>query len=209
MILTSIRHPQGNLVERVNRELARCFRTFPPEKKHDSWYNCIDEIEKIFNESYHDTIEITPHKALLRKKPDRIWEKWIPQIRSNKNQNHRTELKRMIREKIKTKGEKRNARINKDKIGLTFQPGDLVLVKACNIANATAGKVTKFLALYEGPYKVKKSVARNTYILSNTETGCERGQLSAVDLKPYRTEHHARMGVTSQGGGSGSNESSA
>ena len=34
MILTSIRHPQANIVERINRELARCFRTFLPEDKH-------------------------------------------------------------------------------------------------------------------------------------------------------------------------------
>ena len=68
MILTSIRHPQANMVERVNRELARCFRTFLPENKHDSWYNWIDEIETIFNESYRDTIEINPHEALLGKK---------------------------------------------------------------------------------------------------------------------------------------------
>ena len=31
MILTSIRHPQANMVERVNRELAKCFRTLLPE----------------------------------------------------------------------------------------------------------------------------------------------------------------------------------
>ena len=96
----------------------------------------------------------------------------------------------MIREKIKTKEEKRNARTNKDEIGLTFHSGDLVLVKACNVANAAAGKVAKFLALYEGPYKVKKRIARNTYILCNTETERERGQFHAVDLKPYRTDHH-------------------
>ena len=39
---------------------------------------------------------------------------------------------------------------------LTFQPRDLVLVRACNVASAAAGKVTKFLFLYEGPYEVKK-----------------------------------------------------
>ena len=36
MILTSIRHPQANMVERVNRKLARFFRTFLREDKHDS-----------------------------------------------------------------------------------------------------------------------------------------------------------------------------
>ena len=115
----------------------------------------------------------------------------------------------MIREKIKTKGEKRKASINKDKIGLTFQPGDLVLVKAGNVANAAAGKVVKFVALYEGPYKVKKSIARNTYILSNTETERERGQFHAVDLKQYPTDHHSGVGVASQGRGRNTDESSA
>ena len=38
----------------------------------------------------------------------------------------------------------------------------LVLIKVCNIANSAADKVGKFLALYEGPYKVKKEIALNT-----------------------------------------------
>ena len=67
MILTSIQHRQANMVEIKNQELARCFRTLLPENKHDSWYNWIEEIETIFNESYHDTIEMTPHEALLGK----------------------------------------------------------------------------------------------------------------------------------------------
>ena len=139
------------MVERVNRELARCFRTLLPENKHDSWYNWIEEIETIFNESYHDTIEVTPHEALFGNKPSRIWEKLILQIDSIKIPSNQSEFIQITRERIKTKGEKRNARVNRDKNELTFQPGDLVLVKACNVANAAAGKVAKFLALYEGP----------------------------------------------------------
>ena len=79
------------------------------------------------------------------------------------------ELTRIIREKITTKGEKRKARVNKDKTVLTFQTGDLVLVKACNVANAAAGKVAKFLALYEGPYQIKKRIALNTYIVTSNK----------------------------------------
>ena len=52
----------------------------------------------------------------------------------------------------------------------TFQPGDLVLVRACIIASTAAGMVAKFVSLYEGPYKVKKRISRNTYILINIET---------------------------------------
>ena len=85
--------------------------------------------------------------------------------------------------------------MNKDKSELTFQPYDLVLVKACNVANAAADKVAKFLALYEDPYKVKKRVARNTYILSNTQIERERGIFHAANLKPYRTERQAGVGI--------------
>ena len=118
------------------------------------------------------------------------------------------ELVQIIRERIQTKGERRNARLNKDKIGLTFQVGDLVLVKACKVSNAAVGKVAKFLAIYEGPYQVKRKIARNTYILSNMKTGKERGQFHAVDLKPYQRDPGEIEGVTGQGGGNNEKDSS-
>ena len=68
------------------------------------------------------------------------------------------------------------------------------------MANAAARKAAKLLALYEGPYEVKKRIARNTYILRNTETERERGQFLAADLKLYRADHHTGVGVTRQGG---------
>ena len=91
----------------------------------------------------------------------------------------------MVREKIRTKGEKQIARLNKDKRGITFAEGEQVLVRACNVANTAAGRVAKFLALYEGPYTVKKKIAQNTYILTNTNTHRERGQFHAPDFKHY------------------------
>ena len=194
MILTSICYPQANMVERVNRELARCFRTLLPENRHDTWYNWIGEIETILNESYHETTKITPHEALRGQRPRRIWERWIPQAEYNTNRNDRTELIRIIRERIRNEGERRKARLNKDKIGLTFQPGDLVLVRACNVANTAAGKVAKFLALYEGPYRIKEKIARNTYILSDMNTERERGQFHAMSLKPYHTKDARAVG---------------
>ena len=72
MILTSIRHPQANMVERVNRELARLFRTLLPGNKHNTWYNWLQEIETILNESHHNTTETAPQEALFGVKPKRI-----------------------------------------------------------------------------------------------------------------------------------------
>ena len=71
------------------------------------------------------------------------------------------------------------------------------MVRACNVANAAAGKVAKFLALYEGPYNMKKRIARNIYILSDVNTEQERGQFHSMSLKPYHTNNDgAGVGVT-------------
>ena len=42
------------------------------------------KIETILNESYHDTIEMTPHEALKGEKPTRFWEKLMPLIKQPK-----------------------------------------------------------------------------------------------------------------------------
>ena len=71
-----------------------------------------------------------------------------------------------------------------------------MLVKACHVSNEAIGKVAKFLSLYEGPYKVKMKIARNTYILSNLKTDRKRGLFHAVDMKPYLTGDAAGVGIS-------------
>ena len=83
-----------------------------------------------------------------------------------------------------------------------------MLVKACNVANAAAGKVAKFLSQNEGPYDVKNRIARNTQVLSNTKTDRERGVFHTANLKPYRTERQAGLGLTREEGESSKNDSS-
>ncbi|XP_033218356.1 uncharacterized protein LOC117173822 [Belonocnema kinseyi] len=57
MILTSIRHPQANMVERSDH--------------HNGWFYQIENIETLLNESYNDTTEVNPHEALWGRKPKR------------------------------------------------------------------------------------------------------------------------------------------
>ena len=42
----------------------------------------------------------------------------------------------------------------------------------------------KFFYIYEGPYAIKKKIAKDTYILINEE-GKEKGQFHTKSLKPY------------------------
>ena len=65
-IFSSIRHSQSNLVERVHRELSRFFRTFVKER-HTGWAKYLDVIQKIINETHHETTSFTPIKLHLNK----------------------------------------------------------------------------------------------------------------------------------------------
>ena len=58
-ILTSIRRPQGNLAERVNREIVKMFRIYC-HKDQSKWPEFLPFFETAINESYHDTTEYTP-----------------------------------------------------------------------------------------------------------------------------------------------------
>ena len=72
------------MVERAKRKLARFFRTFLPINEHKSWYNYVEKIEIILNESYHDTIEMTPYEALKGEKPICFWKELVPLIQEPK-----------------------------------------------------------------------------------------------------------------------------
>lgn len=183
-ILTSIRHPQANMVERVNRELARFYRTFLDTDSHKKWVSITPRIEAILNESYHDTIGMSPHEALKGKRPERFWNELIP-IHWRDPELEEQERINIIWERIKTKGEKRMERKNKNKENYLYKEGQMVLVKACNISNAASGRIAKFMALYEGPYRVQERTSLNTYVLHHPHNGKERGHYHAQDMKPY------------------------
>ena len=56
---TSIRHPCANIVERTNKELGRLFRALI-KVKHTEWFNKVPIIQRILNETHHETTGFTP-----------------------------------------------------------------------------------------------------------------------------------------------------
>ena len=81
--LTSIRHPQANMVERANRVLSKFFKILLDNLKHSSWYDKLQIIEDIINETHHDTTEFTPMELMMKRKPRRFWGKWLPKPRAD------------------------------------------------------------------------------------------------------------------------------
>ena len=71
-VFSSIRHPQSNIVERVNKELGRFFRTLIGEN-HGAWLRYLNLIQRCINETHHETTDVTPMELHLGMKPTRFW----------------------------------------------------------------------------------------------------------------------------------------
>lgn len=110
-ILTSIRYPQANMVQRVNREITRLFRTLSPPEKHSTWFTQLENMKKIMNESYHNTTETTPYEAVWDRKPVRWWEQFITDTPPH-HQANRQEKIVITREGITNRREKLSNNIN-------------------------------------------------------------------------------------------------
>ena len=87
--------------------------------------------------------------------------------------------------RIKRKREAHAVKENAKARGSRYKVGDLVLVKACNLSNATDNLTAKFLTLYEGPYIIEEQRGPSTFLLTNPNTGEKRGVFHATNFRPY------------------------
>ena len=70
----------------------------------------------------------------------------------------------------------------------TYQTGELVLVKAYNISDKMLGRSAKCMAVFEGPYIVKKLIRNSTAVIVDPQTNMERGMFHVNDSKKYWTD---------------------
>ena len=183
--LTSIRHPQSNMVERVNRELSKFFRILLKEFRHSSWYDKVKIIENILNEAHHDTTELTPMELMLKKKPIRFWKMWLPTTSQNQESTYVQKLVR-AKNRIREKGLKRANKTDMNKKMENYQQGDKVLVKAYNLSDKSLKRTAKFMAVFEGPYIIGKIIREGTYVIEHPKRRRERGIFHASDLRRYQ-----------------------
>ncbi|XP_043472740.1 uncharacterized protein LOC122505295 [Leptopilina heterotoma] len=182
-VFSSIRHPQGNIVERIHRKLSRFFRTLT-NGRHNSWWNWVKIIEDCINETHHEITEFTPVELYLKKKPKRVWEKWLnlPLIPEDLDYERKLEL---AYDNICKKGKKRADKFNISHKLSEFKVGDQVLLKLLNKSDKENKIIAKFLQVYEGPYEIKKVVKKGTYILWDPKSKIEKGMYHSQDLKKY------------------------
>lgn len=72
------------------------------------------------------------------------------------------------------------------------QLGDKLLLVAHNVSDAAQNIISKFCALYEGPFKITRKIGKTTYELSDCQNKTKiRGIFNIRQLKRYHSDNLA------------------
>lgn len=181
---TAIRNPCTNIAERWNRQLGNLFRILVRER-HTRWASYLNVIEACLNETYQETIEMTPFEAHFGHKPKRLWEKFLDECAINKEQVDHHQIYLRIREKRKRNADQWNEKHKLSELDV----GDQVLVHTYPMSDAAQHILAKFCALYEGPYVITRRIGKSTYELRDNKDPIKmRGIFNIRQLKPYHSD---------------------
>lgn len=184
-IYSPVRRPHSNMVERINKELGRCLRTYCHDK-HKSWVDYIPMLNTYLNEIPHDTTGFTPLEIHQKEKPTRFWEKYL---KINKLEQEELGYKmklRLVEKRIRNKANKRAEYFNKNHKLSSFNVSDLVLVKEKYQSDHIAGEMAKLFQLYSGPYIINNKLGNSTYELGYyLKPNKIKGMYHIQDLKLY------------------------
>ena len=163
-VLTSIRHPQGNLAERVNKELGKYLRIYC-HNQHNKWAEYLPFFEKAINENYSEATSYTPIELEEDRMPTRFWKNYI-----NKPTNFNVPVPLSVKveyakQRIIARGNKRIERFNLTHKLQQFNVGEIVLLKANPVGKRSENTAKKFFRLYNGPYILSQRVGRHTFIV--------------------------------------------
>lgn len=180
-VLTSIRHPMGNNVERVNRDVLQYLRLLI-NGKHTKWCGKLYEVETTINSTYHTTTSLTPIQAMFGVSPLRFWNMYIGDDPGGRNLEPE-EVEKIIKDNIEKYGNKTKSIKDKNKKFVTFKVGDQVLIRSLRIPEPNLVNA-KLLPLYQGPYEVLDKVGKYTFIIGD-KTNKIRGMFHTNLLKKY------------------------
>lgn len=181
-VLTSIRRPQGNLAERINRELGNKFRIYCHEH-HNRWPEYLQFFEDSINATFNETIGFAPNELHLGKKPTRFWDRYV-NIPPTQNLPIPVECKNQIaHQRIVRKGQIRADKFNSQHKLKTFKSGELILLKTNPVANLLEKKAAKFMRLFAGPYLLGRQVAKHTFLVMDLQNRKCIGKYHGANLR--------------------------
>lgn len=174
-------HPQSNAFERYNREIGRLLRTYC-HNQHRKWPIYLKQIEVWMNRVRSEVTETTPELLMTGNRSKHEIEKLIEFPKQTTERNHQ-ELVKWAAEKLKSKAEKREAKLRKKK-WIKYTQGQLVLIKNHHLSNAQNNEIKKLFNIFEGPYIVSKVISDNTVSITNP-TSKKETLINVAEICPY------------------------
>lgn len=177
---TTTYHPEGNPVERANREIGRMLRTYC-HSKHTTWVSYLKKIEFWINNTTHTTTGYTP-QAIMGKAYNTIKLKQLvdfPEV----DQGQDTEvIIQLAYKRMKRMAQLRNQGLDKGKTFIQYTVGQQILVREHRLSSAQDHEIKKFFLLYRGPYTIMEIKKNNTVVI------LEEGKPTTYNMqniKPY------------------------
>lgn len=183
-VLTSIRHPQTNLAERINRELGKYMRLYCYNQQ-SKWPDYLQFFEDAMNHNYSEATGYTPLELSENKIPKRFWHNMI-----NKPENYNVDLPIQIKinraeRQLYHQAGKRRDRYNRTHRLTRFQIGDKVLIKTNPVGSSILNTSKKFFRLFCGPYELRSRLGPHTYMVYDPVKQKDVGKYHASSLRHY------------------------
>ena len=164
-IFSSIRYPQGNLSERVMRELGRVFRTYV-SNRHNAWFSKLGDIERWFNSTFHESVKCTPYEIQYGRKPTNELARMLGLVTGE--EIGKDVCIQLARDNLIKAGNKRRRQQKRVKFD-SFEVGDQVLLRVPYPSSAVDKEIGKFFHLFQGPFKVVKRIGECAYSLTDQD----------------------------------------
>ena len=181
--LISVYHPQANPAERVMKEIGRMLRTYC-NKKHNSWYQYISDIQNCFNSLPHESTGKSAMEIITGEKPpsnfSRLFHELLPAEPAERD------ILDKVRKRLRSRAERRKIFFDKKIKKIHYDIGDLVLVKQINISDKEKKIARKLSLLYSGPYKIIDLPFPNVVTLIEPFNSKKLGNYNFAHIKPYQ-----------------------
>jgi hypothetical protein len=194
--LTPYYHPEGNPVERKNRDLKTQLAILV-EKNHRDWPKTLPAIRFAMNTAHcestgHSAAYLTYGREL--RSPDDVHrdlksivcsENFVPEITPRLIQLAET-LRRARNHNDRQKDKQKEYCDRKRRPDPSYKPGDLVLVNTHSLSNAQRGYSSKFAPRRDGPYVILRKHGPASYeVATSGETSVPVGIYHTSELTPF------------------------
>lgn len=179
-------HPQGNMAERVNRNIKSALIAFHAES-HNTWDDNLGWLQFAFNISRHEAHRKSPFELMFPFRPRHpltlLWsiEELLPDNPEEVKSRWKDAKKQLFSSHRKTE-----IKFNEHRIDSKFAVNQLVLVKVWSKSDKVKKIMSKLNYRWHGPWRIGKFLTPVTVSLVDPENAQFERIAHITHLKPYK-----------------------